>query len=266
MKPLLALCATILLLTLLGMARPAAQAGTATPAATETATPSFQPIDLENGLILTNQSTEETTNSPKFSEKVDRPVLTGAKGATVDHFNAAVTDIVKKSADDFKSENATQEAQATLPPEIAVQGSFVEVHYEVLTATSSVISIKFNVFWYLAGAAHPNSYSVPLNYDLTAAKVLTLADLFKPGAKYLDVLAVYATNVLQKADHLTFPDGAKPTEVNYQRWNITPNGLQITFDDYQVTPHAVGPQVVVVPYAALKAIIAPDGPLGIFVK
>ena len=55
-------------------------------------------------------------------------------------------------------------------------------------------------------------------------------------------------------------------EENYRSWNITPKGLQITFDDYQVTPHAAGPQQVLVPYATLKALIDPAGPLAEFIK
>jgi hypothetical protein len=105
---------------------------------------------------------------------------------------------------------------------------------------------------------------VTLNYDLDHAKVLDLVDVFKPGSKYLETLASYATQELRKADRLVFPEGAEPTPDNYHSWNITQDGLRINFDDYQVTPHAVGPQQVVVPYSELKSLIRPDGPLAAF--
>ncbi len=58
-----------------------------------------------------------------------------------------------------------------------------------------------------------------------------------------------------------FELGATAAVQNYRNWNITPNGLMITFDEYQVAPYAAGPQTVVIPYKALGQILEPDGPL-----
>jgi hypothetical protein len=58
-----------------------------------------------------------------------------------------------------------------------------------------------------------------------------------------------------------FSDGAKPMPENYDNWNITPDGLLITFDMYQVAPGASGPLQVLVPYAQLQGVIDPQGPL-----
>jgi hypothetical protein len=161
---------------------------------------------------------------------------------------------------------AQNESAATLPPELSDMGSYVDIWYDVFDAGDNLISIKFNVGWYAAGAAHPNSYSITLNYDLNAAQELMLADLFKPNARYLQALSAYATASLKKAGRLDFPEGALPKEENFRSWNITRQGLIINFDDYQVTPHAVGPQQVIVPYSVLKAIIKTDGALGQFIK
>jgi hypothetical protein len=122
------------------------------------------------------------------------------------------------------------------------------------------------VAWYSKGAAHPNSYSVTANYDLKRAKQLELADLFKPKTDYLAALSKYAVTALKAADRLEFPEGAGPAPENFRSWNITPIGLQINFDDYQVTSHATGPQTVIVPFSTLKHIIDPAGPLSEFVR
>ena len=55
--------------------------------------------------------------------------------------------------------------------------------------------------------------------------------------------------------------GAAPEEKNYKSWNITREGLEVTFNPYQVASYAEGPQVVVVPYVVLKDLIDPNGPL-----
>ena len=59
-------------------------------------------------------------------------------------------------------------------------------------------------------------------------------------------------------------DGSAPTAKNYESWTITKRGIGINFDPYQVAPYAAGPQFVMVPYSALKELIKPDGPLGLF--
>jgi hypothetical protein len=61
-------------------------------------------------------------------------------------------------------------------------------------------------------------------------------------------------------------EGAGPKIDNFHSWNITPVGLKITFDRYQVGPYVAGEHEVVVPYSVLKPIIKPDGLLGQFAK
>jgi hypothetical protein len=104
--------------------------------------------------------------------------------------------------------------------------------------------------------------------------VLKLAELFNPGAKYIQSLSAYCIKDLKRQskskdsmlDDQTIQNGAGPDAQNYDSWTITKKGLEITFDPYQVAAYAAGPQKVVVPYSALKELIKPDGPLGPFAK
>jgi hypothetical protein len=111
-----------------------------------------------------------------------------------------------------------------------------------------------------------------LNYDLKNGRQLKLADLFKPGAKFLPVIATYSIGDLKKQakDKGLLDDqiesGAAPAAKNYLSWNITKKGLGINFDPYQVGPYAAGPQYVMVPYTILKDLINPDGPIAQFAK
>lgn len=70
----------------------------------------------------------------------------------------------------------------------------------------------------------------------------------------------------KKMDTLTPDDewietGAGLDEKNYQTWNITHKGLEITFNPYQVASYAEGPQVVVIPFPVLTNLIDPKGPI-----
>jgi hypothetical protein len=137
-----------------------------------------------------------------------------------------------------------------------------------------LISVEFNVGSYYQGAAHPNSYTEVVNYDLKNGRQLKLSDLFKPGSKYLQTLSSYAIADLKKQSKEkgnALPEdqiqsGAGPAAKNYENVTITRKGLGINFDAYQVGPYAAGPQSVVVPYANLKDLINPDGPIAQFAK
>src|SRR5262249_30472423 len=99
--------------------------------------------------------------------------------------------------------------------------------------------------------------------------ILKLADLFQPNSNYLKVISDYCIKEIKKldvSDDEWIRNGAGPKLENYDSWNVTPEGLQITFDAYQVASYAAGPQEVTVPYSLLKPIINPDGPLAAFVK
>jgi hypothetical protein len=61
-----------------------------------------------------------------------------------------------------------------------------------------------------------------------------------------------------------FSDGARPTPENYAVWNVSAEGVVITFNEAQVAAYAAGPQEVVIPFATLKDIFDPQGPLNTF--
>ena len=61
-------------------------------------------------------------------------------------------------------------------------------------------------------------------------------------------------------------EGAKAVPENYRNWLVKPEGLEITFDPYQVGPYVAGPQYVTIPYKALIRVINPAGPLAPFLK
>ena len=161
-------------------------------------------------------------------------------------FNA----LAKKQATDivasFKSETEPPPADA---PTLT---STLESDYQLMHQRKGLLSVRSTVYFFTAGAAHPNTYSTVINYDMTEGKALDLVDLFKPDVKYLDVLATYCRANLKRRARLDFPEGADPKLENYDAWNITARGLLINFDPYQVTPYAAGPQQCLVPYAVLN--------------
>lgn len=142
-------------------------------------------------------------------------------------------------------------------------GGMIHVDYRVTYASETLLSLLFEIGYY-TGGAHPNSYSVVVNYDLREGRVLGLDDVFGEG--YLEALAEYSQQDLQARGRLEFPEGAEASAENYASWNITAEGILITFDAYQVGPYAMGPQAVTVPYSTLQPFILAEGPLAAFVE
>jgi len=180
--------------------------------------------------------------------------------------------VLKKVAD-FKKDMVPKEGDEPRPE--GSMGSSLDVAYEIALAQDDLISVQLDVGSYYQGAAHPNSYTETINYDLKNGKQLKLSDLFKPGAKYLQALSTYSIADLKKQQATgegkglldsEIESGAGPSAKNYERWKITRKGLGINFDAYQVGPYAAGPQGVMVPYANLKELINPEGPIAQFAK
>lgn len=127
-----------------------------------------------------------------------------------------------------------------------------------------VVSILFHVTEY-AGGAHPTDHHYSINYDLGLGRIINLDELFIPGSDYLEAISSYMKAKLSERPGLlaeVIQTGAAPRAENYRIWNIAPEGLWFTLEEYQVGPYAAGAQYVLVPYSEFFHIISPTGAIG----
>ena len=84
-----------------------------------------------------------------------------------------------------------------------------------------------------------------------------LDEIFLPGSNYLQKISELCKAELaaRNIGFEGFSQGADPLPENYQRWNVSDQGLMITFDEYQVAAYAAGPQVVVIPFGELGGLV-----------
>lgn len=231
-----------------------------------------EPIAFSGDADIATKQIKESNKKLRYEVDARYPQLTGGTNPNFEKFNQAVRASVTKTVGDFKKEMASPDEQDTGGVETA--GSDISISYTVALAQDDLISIELSVGSYYQGAAHPNSYTEVINYDLKNGKQLKLSDLFKPGARYLQAISAYCISDLKKQskaaegmlDDSSIASGAGPDPKNYQSWTITKKGLGIHFDPYQVGPYAAGPQFVSVPYATLKDLVNPDGPIAQFAK
>jgi hypothetical protein len=233
-----------------------------------------EPIEFTNGVEIIARQIKEKNKKLKYEIDVEYPQLAGSNDPNVEKFNQAARSLVTKQVNAFRAQmmdSAGEEA-----PVESETGSDLGAGYTIALARDDLISVQFDIGGYSAGAAHPNSYTDVISFDLRNGRQLKLADLFKPGAKYLQTLSAYCIQDLKKQSKAKGEDsmldddwiqrGAGAEANNFRSWTITRKGLGINFDSYQVAPYAAGPQFVLVPYSALTEIIRPDGPLAQFAK
>lgn len=233
----------------------ALEASPASPAASEVSRPTAEPLYRQ--VSLTSLRAEQHGQPFAYTITTQTPTLTGSDDPRLRVFNEEMAGIVQQAQAEFK-----QNLQVMPPTPDSAASSF-EVRYAVLSPPGAILSIKFDLGGYVTGAAHPYQTSRTVNFDLERGRDLALADLFLPGVDYLDTMSRYCVAQLEKRD-IAFDassPGAAPTLENYRNWNITADGLAITFDEYQVAAYAAGPQIVVIPYTALQNVIEDPGPL-----
>ena len=203
----------------------------------------------------------------RYTIKAKYPQAVGAaRDPRLAKMNSELRSMVAKGVAEFRGNFKTYEKP------MGPAGSYYESEYVVTLAADDLVSVAFGVSTFGEGAAHPNHNTTVFNYDLRAGRALKLADLFKPNSDYLKVISDYAIKDLTEQirgemsgddpDTDWIREGAGPKEENYQSWNLSPKGLEINFDPYQVASYAAGPHEVVIPLSALKDVLDPNGPLG----
>ena len=217
---------------------------------------------------ITTREFKESIKLKKAELSAEYPELSGNANAA--GFNQTAKAAVMRSLAGFRKDVGGMTA-ADLKRYGNDMNNYIDVGYNVEYADDDLISVNFSEETF-TGGAHGNHGTFTLTYDLKAGREIKLADLFKPGAKYLSTISAYATRDLKarkdpdSGENMgiaqdIFEDGAKPTADNYQNWNVTKKGLLFTFPPYQVAAYAYGPQTVIVPYSQLKTIARPDGAL-----
>ena len=233
-----------------------------------------EPINLSGDVDVVAKRIKESSKPLMYEIEAQYPQLTGGSNPNFEKFNQTVRASVTKKVAMFKKEMAPKAGEEEPRPEGSM-GSDLSISYTVAMVQEDLASIEFDVGAYYMGAAHPNSYSEVVNYDLKNGKLLKLSDLFTPGAKFLPVISAYCIKDLKSQskskegmleDESWIEKGAGPSLQNYKSWTIAKKGLGINFDSYQVGPYAAGPQSVLVPYSAIKDLVNPSGPIGQFAK
>jgi hypothetical protein len=232
---------------------------TAMPAIPTLQSTQAQPISQV--VTLASVPFSEEGQTPPYKITAQIPNLTGSDDPRLSAFNSLLHDLVMGEIDAFRKDVLQN---ASNPP--ITGGSSFDVQYSVIGQAETLWSLKLEIMGYSDGAAHPYHYSITVNYDLEQGREIMLDEIFLPNSDYLQRISDYCKAQLATRDIAfdMFAQGADPLPENYQRWNLSRDGLVITFDEYQVAPYAAGPQIVVIPFGELEVMINRQGPAAPF--
>lgn len=227
-----------------------------------------------SGTAVATKQVKEENKKRGYRVDAEYPRVEGAG-----KFNALAEEFVTKEVAEFKRGAGRQPGEKDSMPDAADDS--IDIRYFVRLLTADLISVEFQIDYYEHGAAHGSHLFYEINYDAKAGRELQLADLFRPNSDYLKRVSEVAIRQVRRWNKDSAADGgggepylleegitagAAPDAENYHNWTITPRGLAITFDYYQLGAYAAGAPKVVLPYADLKGVIRTGGPLAPFLK
>ncbi|SCM71233.1 conserved exported hypothetical protein [uncultured Desulfovibrio sp.] len=123
--------------------------------------------------------------------------------------------------------------------------------YSVTSPSPAGLSITFEV-WTYTGGAHGNLDVMTLNYSLLTGQRLGLVDLFEDPDAALHLMSTWSYKELSRRlggmrQEQMLRTGLNPVPENFASLTLTPQGVRINFQPYQVAPWAAGAQKVDMP-------------------
>lgn len=184
-----------------------------------------------------------------------------------DVVTAAISGHAEISEDNWKSRYETQSPGENIPqfPTEGEKYSF-GVSWNQVQINDKYISTLLFVSGY-EGGAHGYQNILSFNYDVSAQREMTLADLFPDNPDYLKKVSDFSRTALttdfrerlevgtSDEDEKNFQegvipmmmDGTEPIAQNFSVFTFTPDTITIYFTQYQVAPYAMGESSVVIP-------------------
>lgn len=113
---------------------------------------------------------------------------------------------------------------------------------------------------FISGMAHPDSWYSTINWSADG-KFFSIEDLFLPGAKAWERLSGESKRLLKgklgENGSVLIPEGWAPKADNFKNFCISPEGLCIYFNPYQVGPRFIGGPDILIPWKSLEVVLSP---------
>ena len=259
-----------LLSAALTVAAVSAGAASSSHAATPTESATIRTVAFEQkqpNLSVVTREIKENRKNLHGTVDFKYPELRGlANGKVQKAVNDKLRSDAHKAVDDFLTDlrKNPPEPRPGTDPGAPENTSSLDGTFQPVMLGPTVVSFRQFLDHYPAGAAHPTTALQTYSFNLADGHLYTLAELFKPGADYLGSLSKLSGKLLpiEIGDVLPeFQDGTAPKPENFEGWALTPDGIEITFGEYQVGPYALSMPRILILASALSDVARDGGPL-----
>lgn len=149
-----------------------------------------------------------------------------------------------------------------------IPSCYVDGESQVTLADDGIISVMIDFFSLRYPAAHGNKWRTGINYGLNPTTLLHLDDLFDASVNYWDELSPMVYSEIGEIVGVDESTGLHlfdtvPARLGIDHptsagsFNLTPDSIIFSYDG----PYAVGVVQAVIPYARIKHLLNPAGPL-----
>ncbi|MCZ8523528.1 MULTISPECIES: DUF3298 and DUF4163 domain-containing protein [Paenibacillus] len=133
-------------------------------------------------------------------------------------------------------------------------------NYHTKLHRHELLSLLYENYGYAEKAAHGITYQSSQTFNLEDGRVYALADLFKPGSDYIGRLSAIIAREFKARD---IPMIAEFKSIAPdQPYFLTDKAIGIYFQLYEYTPYVYGFPTFEIPFAEVKDILDPQGPIG----
>lgn len=129
-----------------------------------------------------------------------------------------------------------------------------------------VIVVEKNQYYYPIGAAHGSYGTTYDHYDLKSHKWLLLSDLFSDQVGGFNLISSVilqemtdGDNEIGSIENFWLEDGLVID--NKRTYHLTPSGVEIVFQQYEIGPYAIGMPTFEIPYLLLQPYLNIDQPV-----
>jgi hypothetical protein len=144
-----------------------------------------------------------------------------------------------------------------LSPLVITEG--LSILWKVYYSDDRLISLRLTHIVMAVGQMHPIAYYETINYDLRRGRPLHERSVFKRG--YTRVFSEFSRKHIRDEYEMDYTNdewlksGTSAQMKNFPNWNIVPDGILISFEDYQIAAHVFGQLELIIPYGELKRVL-----------
>ncbi len=212
----------------------------------------------------------ERDDEKRYSFTAEYPEIIPNEATSASEINLCITACVVKALQRFRAvafsryDDKRLMLQKVPGPDASRVWDDMSMSFDVVLFSEELLVLEFRLVSYLGLAAHPDHSTITLNFLLQpSATPLELHDIFNPHNRYLDFVSEFCITELHgwprssggpstKKNDVWILRGAAPHLHNFEKFLLTPTGLRILFDPYQVSCYAEGRREVFIPRSALE--------------